>query len=161
MNPAMHHTPSDTISSITPLACSSLGLVVVDGSVRAGFPSPAEDYSCESLDISKILVPHPLATYLIRAKGDSMVKAGINDDDLLVVDKSLRAASGDIVCALVDNYFTVKYLVKKRGAFRLCAGNPTYPDIVPKDGESIEVWGVVTFAITRLHQLRPLRRNAA
>lgn len=158
MNTAMRLPPVDTITSVTPLVCGSLGLAVVDGSVRAGFPSPAEDFACESLDIGKILVPHPLATFLIRAKGDSMVLAGVNDGDLLVTDRSLRPTAGDVVCAVLDGYFTVKYLSKKRGTFRLCAANPTYPDIVPKDGESIEVWGVVTFAITKLHQVRPVRR---
>lgn len=131
---------------------------MIDGNVRAGFPSPAEDFACESLDISKILVPNPISTYLIRAKGDSMVLAGINDMDLLITDRSLQAVSGDIVCALLDNYFTVKYLVKKRGSFRLCAANATFPDIVPKEGQSLEVWGVCTFAITKLHQVRSLRR---
>ena len=150
--------PADAITSITPLVCGALDLVLVDGSVRAGFPSPAEDFACESLDISKILVPNPLATFLIRAKGDSMIPAGVNDGDLLVTDRSLRAGSGDVVCAVLDGYFTIKYLSKKRGTYRLCAANPTYPDFVPKDGESIEVWGVVTFAITKLFQLRPVRR---
>lgn len=123
-----------------PLACST---------VPAGFPSPAEDWVEERLDLYKMLVEHPACTFFVQARGDSMREAGILDGDILVVDRVLRAEHGDIVIAVVDNDLTVKRLYKRAGLFRLQPANPTYPDIVPKDGQSIEIWGVVTASVTR------------
>ena len=76
-----------------------------------------------------------------------MREAGIFDGDVLVVDKAIRERHGHIVVALVDSEFTVKKLHKLHGVVRLVAANPTYPDIVPREGQTIQIWGVVTFAI--------------
>ena len=84
------------------------------GSVVAGFPSPAEQYMEPPLDLNELLVRHPAATYFVRVSGDSMIGAGINDGDLLVVDRSLRPADGDIIIACVDGDFTVK-MYRERG----------------------------------------------
>ena len=80
----------------------------VSGSVVAGFPSPAEQYLEPPLDLNELLVRRPAATYFVRVEGDSMVGAGIHDGDLLVVDRSLRPADGDVIIASVDGDFTVK-----------------------------------------------------
>lgn len=133
-----------------PLACSPTIVVVVEGAVKAGFPSPADDYNCKPVDLSEVLIRHPQATFLIRASGFSMKEAGILDGDLLVVDRAIQAQPNHIVCAVVNSLFTVKYLRKRAGKFRLAAADPTFPDIIPRDGEQIEVWGVVTSSITRL-----------
>ena len=82
----------------------------VSGSVVAGFPSPAEQYQEPPLDLNELLVKRPAATYFVRVEGDSMVGAGIRDGDLLVVDRSLRPADGDVIIASVDGDFTVKTL---------------------------------------------------
>ena len=82
----------------------------VSGSVAAGFPSPAEQYLEPPLDLNELLVRRPAATYFVRVEGDSMVGAGIRDGDLLVVDRSLRPADGDVIIASVDGDFTVKTL---------------------------------------------------
>ena len=82
----------------------------LSGSVVAGFPSPAEQYMEPPLDLNELLVKHPAATYFVRVSGDSMTGAGINDGDLLVVDRSFRPADGDIIIACVDGDFTVKIL---------------------------------------------------
>ena len=82
----------------------------VSGSVVAGFPSPAEQYLEPPLDLNELLVRRPAATYFVRVQGDSMVGAGISDGDLLVVDRSLRPADGDVIIASVDGDFTVKTL---------------------------------------------------
>ena len=82
----------------------------VSGSVVAGFPSPAEQYLEPPLDLNELLVRRPAATYFVRVEGDSMVGAGIRDGDLLVVDRSLRPADGDVIIASVDGDFTVKTL---------------------------------------------------
>ena len=76
-----------------------------------------------------------------------MREAGIDDGDLIVVDRALTASHGCIVVAVVDGEFTVKYLHQRFGRVKLRAANPTYPDIVPKDGQTIELWGVVTSCI--------------
>ncbi len=112
--------------------------------VCAGFPSPAEDLQERSLSLDQILVTHPQATYLMRVRGLSMVEAGIFDNDLLVVNRALKPRHNHIVVAIVDGEFTVKYLHQRQGRIRLKAANPTYPDIVPRDGQTLEVWGVVT-----------------
>ena len=80
----------------------------VSGSVVAGFPSPAEQYQEPPLDLNELLVKRPAATYFVRVEGDSMIGAGISDGDLLVVDRSLRPADGDVIIASVDGDFTVK-----------------------------------------------------
>ena len=82
----------------------------VSGSVVAGFPSPAEQYQETPLDLNELLVKRPAATFFVRVQGDSMCGAGIHDGDLLVVDRSLRPADGDIIIACVDGDFTVKTL---------------------------------------------------
>lgn len=117
--------------------------------VRAGFPSPAEDFSVNRLDLTQILVTHPQATFLLRVAGNSMRDAGIDDGDTLVVDRAIKPHHGQVVVAVVDGEFTVKYLHQRAGRVRLKAANPTFPDIVPRDGQTIEVWGVVSSCIKR------------
>lgn len=119
------------------------------GSTCAGFPSPAEDLQERRIDLSEQLITHPQATFIIKVRGLSMVEAGIFDGDLLVVNRALKPKHNSVVVAVVDGEFTVKYLYQRQGRVRLKAANPTFPDIVPKDGQSLEVWGVVTAAIKR------------
>ena len=135
----------------SPLPCdpSPLILPVAGDCVRAGFPSPAEDFQVERLDLTTILVSHPQATFFLRLRGDSMHDAGLFDGDLLVVNRALKPVNGDVVIAVVDGEFTCKTLWLKFGRMKLVAANPTYPEIVPKEGQTIEVWGVVTASIKR------------
>jgi DNA polymerase V len=116
--------------------------------VVAGFPSPAEEFNTQRVDLTQQLVKHPQATFLARASGRSMESFGIHDGSVLVVDKAVRERSGHIVLAVVDGDFTVKQLQIRQGRMRLVAGNPTFPDIVPREGQTIEIWGVVTSVIT-------------
>lgn len=118
-------------------------------SVRAGFPSPAEDFAVNRLDLTQLLITHPQATYLLRVAGTSMQDAGIGDGDTIVVDRAIKPRHGHVVVAVVDGEFTVKYLHQRAGRVRLKAANPTFPDIVPKEGQTIEVWGVVSACIKR------------
>lgn len=115
--------------------------------VCAGFPSPAEDLGAQRIDLTKMLITHAQATYFIRASGHSMVEAGIFDNDILVVNKALKPRHNHIVVAVVDGDFTVKQLYQRAGRIKLKAANPTHPDIVPKEGQTIEIWGVVTATI--------------
>ena len=116
-------------------------------SVAAGFPSPAEDYATKAIDLNDALIKHPQATFLMRIAGASMRDAGIDDGDVVLVDRALRSIHGSIIIAVVDGEFTCKRLHKRGGAIKLQAANPTYPDIVPKDGQMVELWGVVTKVI--------------
>ncbi len=144
----------------------------LSGSVVAGFPSPAEQYMEPPLDLNELLVKRPAATYFVRVSGDSMTGAGINDGDLLVVDRSLRPADGDIIIACVDGDFTVK-VFRERGTgngerrrrergmgngeremengreIRLVAANPQYPDIVLKSDQELDYFGKVIACIHR------------
>lgn len=129
-------------------------LRLVEATVCAGFPSPAEDFAVDRLDLASILITHPQATYFMGVRGDSMQGVGIFDRDLLVVNKALRPVHGDVVVAVIDGDFTCKTLWRRNGRVKLVAANPTFPDIVPKDGQIIEVWGVVTATIKRFRQVK-------
>ena len=115
--------------------------------VEAGFPSPADDYLDEMLDLNEHLIKNPTATFMVRAKGDSMINAGIRSGDLLVVDKSLEAANEDIVIAMIDGHFTVKRLRRSGGTLRLVPENPAHSPIVINSESNVEIWGVVTNVI--------------
>ena len=117
--------------------------------VQAGFPSPAEDFAVKRIDLTEVLVTHPQATFLLRVSGESMKDAGIFDGDMLVVNKAIKPRHGHIVVAVVDGEFTVKYLHMRAGRVKLKPANVTFPEISPKEGQTLEVWGVVTSAIKR------------
>ncbi|CAI0742846.1 DNA polymerase V subunit UmuD [Serratia entomophila] len=114
--------------------------------VACGFPSPAQDYVESRLDIGKLLVRHPNATYFVRASGDSMVDGNIKDGDLLIVDSALTPEHGNIVIAAVDGEFTVKKL-QRHPDLRLLPMNPAYAPIVFGDETQLEIFGVVTFIV--------------
>ena len=115
--------------------------------VSAGFPSPAEDYVDRKLDLNELLIRHPAATFFVRVAGDSMIGAGIRHNDILIVDRSLEAASGRIVIAVVGGELTVKRLVQDRHGLRLVAENPDYPPLPLTEEGGCEVWGVVTAVV--------------
>ena len=119
----------------------------ISGSVVAGFPSPAEQYLEPPLDLNEFLIKRPAATYFVRVEGDSMIGAGIHDGDLLVVDRSLRPASGDVIIASVDGDFTVKTYRRDKDGVRLAPANPAYPIIYIKKGQELDYFGKVTACI--------------
>lgn len=114
---------------------------VLAESVRAGFPQPADDSVQDSLTLDEFLIEHPSRTVLVRVKGDSMIDAGIHPGDIAVVERNHNALPGDLVVAVVDDEFTLKYLAREKGGFVLKPANPAYPVIRPKD--SLEIFGVV------------------
>jgi DNA polymerase V len=118
--------------------------------VRAGFPSPADDYVEAFLDLNEHLIEHKDATFFVQATGDSMTGAGIQEGNLLVVDRALEARHGDIVIAVIDGELTVKRLEKRRGKIRLVAENPDYAAIEFKEGQELTIWGIVTSVIQRI-----------
>ena len=110
-------------------------------SVQAGFPSPAADTQHDALTIDEFLVEHPSQTVLVTVKGDSMNGAGIHGGDIVVVEKRATAKVGDIVIAIVENEFTLKYLDKEKDRFVLRPANLAYPVIRPQG--DLEIFGVV------------------
>ena len=116
--------------------------------ISAGFPSPADDYIENNLSISELLIKNQLSTFLMKVSGESMIEAGINDGDVLVVDRSLEARSRDIVIAIFEGNLTVKRLIiKADGSAILKAENPLYKNILISEYTELEIWGVVTSAI--------------
>ncbi len=132
-----------------PISQEPLLLPLAGDRIQAGFPSPAEDFAVKRIDLTEILVTHPQATFLLRVSGESMKDAGIFDGDMLVVDKAIKPRHGHIVVAVVDGEFTVKYLYQRAGRVKLRPANPTFPEFAPKEGQTLEVWGVVTCSIKR------------
>ena len=119
-------------------------------SVRAGFPSPAEDYLNESLDFNRDLIKHPEATFYGRVQGDSMIGAGICDGDIAVIDRSIEAEHGNVVVAYINNEFTVKFLDlshKKDGYIELKPANDAFQPIRIDADDNFEVWGVIVWTI--------------
>ncbi len=109
------------------------------------WPSPADDYIEERIDLNRKLIKHPNATYLVRVMGDSMINARIEEGDFLIVDRAMETGHGDIVLAVLNGEFTVKRLVRQMNRLFLVAANPKYPpcEITPEMG--FEVWGKVTY----------------
>lgn len=114
--------------------------------VSAGFPSPATDYIESTLDLNELCIQHPAATYFVRVQGDSMVGAGIEDGDILVVDRSLQAGQGDIVIAGWNGELTCKRL-ELNPVPQLVACNPAYPPIAIPEDQTLDVFGVVVSVV--------------
>lgn len=127
-----------------------LELPFADEGVRAGFPSPAQDYMDKSLDFNKELILHPAATFYAKVSGESMIDAGINNGDIVVIDRALEPRHGDVVVAFVNGEFTMKYLdlsYREYGEIWLRPGNKSYPSFCITDGDEFTIWGVVAKVI--------------
>ncbi|KRW15970.1 DNA polymerase V [Acinetobacter baumannii] len=122
--------------------------------VAAGFPSPAQDDIEQALDLNEYLIRNENATFIVKANSLSMLEAGIDIDDPLIVDRSIPAKSGDIVIALIDNDFTVKRLMIdtqfQPPKVWLKAENPDYQNIYIEEGQELVIWGVVTYNLKRM-----------
>lgn len=114
--------------------------------VQAGFPSPAQDYVESTLDLNELCIKHPAATYFVRASGDSMTGAGINHNDILIVDRSLTARHGDVVIAGMDGELTVKELQLSPYP-ALLSHNPSYPSLRIRNEGELDIFGVVSYVI--------------
>jgi DNA polymerase V len=126
-------------------------LPLYESRVQAGFPSPADDYSEGTLDLNELLVKNPTATFYVRAQGDSMIGAGIEEGDILVVDRSVDVVHGKIIIAVVNGDLTVKRFHKTSdGAVSLLPDNPKYSPLQITDEMDFSVWGVVTSVVRAL-----------
>lgn len=128
---------------------SELQLSYADGGIHAGFPSPAQDYIESGIDLNRELVRHKASTFYGRVVGNSMVDAGIDEGDILVIDKSLEAQDGDLVVCYVEGEFAIKFLSVENGKVLLKPANPDYPTLEVKSCDDFRVWGVVTYTIKK------------
>jgi len=120
--------------------------------IKAGFPSPADDYSKDSLDFNRDMIPHPESTFYARVDGDSMIGAGIDSGDIAVIDRLQEPADGDIIVAFVEGEFTIKFLDlshREEGYIQLKPANPQYPVIRIDETDTFQVWGVVIYTIKK------------
>lgn len=129
---------------------SEVSLPLYTASISAGFPSPAENHIDKKIDLNVELIKHPAATFFVRVEGDSMIGAGIQSNDILIVDRSIEPRSGKIVVAIVSGEFTVKKLIKKDENLFLVPENPKYPTLLITKEMEFSIWGVVTYAIHSL-----------
>lgn len=127
---------------------TELSLIFADEGIQAGFPSPAQDYISESIDLNKTLVEHPAATFYAKVVGDSMAGEGIYEGDILVIDKSIEPEHGDLAVCCIDGEFTLKRLrFMADGNLFLMPSNRKYRPIeVTKDNDFL-VWGIVVYTI--------------
>jgi len=128
-------------------ATKKFRIPLLNDSVSAGFPSPADDYTEENIDLNEHLISNPFSTFFLRVKGESMINAGIKDKDLIIVDKSLIPKPGNIIIAMIDGEFTIKRLSIKNDELYLKAENNNYPDFRFKNHIDVQIWGVVIYSI--------------
>ncbi|CAM4001929.1 LexA family transcriptional regulator [Flavobacterium sinopsychrotolerans] len=120
------------------------------GGVSAGFPSPAADFMENNIDLNKELSENPLATFYIKVKGNSMINAGINDKDVLVVDRSIEPRNNAIAICFIDGEFTVKRIQVAQDCLYLMPENPNYQPIKVTEENQLIIWGMVTYVIKKV-----------
>ena len=127
-------------------------LPFVDGGIKAGFPSPAQDYLTDSIDLNRDIIKHKESTFYARVDGDSMKDAGIGNGDIVVVDRALDARDGDFVVAFLDKEFTIKqFKMDKAGEYAwLVPYNSDYSPIKVTADNDFLIWGVITFTIKKM-----------
>lgn len=128
----------------------SLYLPYVESGISAGFPSPANDFLDIAIDLNKEYIKHPSATFFARVKGTSMLGAGLNDGDLLIIDRSLEPKNGKIAVCYIDGEFTVKSLKIEKDVCYLMPANEAYKPIRVDSESNFLVWGIVTTVIKKV-----------
>ena len=126
------------------------GLQFFESRVQAGFPSPAQGEYADSIDLNRALITNPAATFCARVIGNSMVDAGINEGDLLIIDRSITPHDGNIAVCFVDGDFTVKRLSIRDNAVYLTPANSAFPELKVEENSSFQVWGVVSHIIKKM-----------
>ena len=132
-----------------PISNAAVDLSQIFAKISAGFPSPAADHAHKRIDLTEQLILHPDASFLFQVTGWSMKDAGIYDQDYILVDRAIDAVHGLIVLAVLDGEFTVKRLYKRGKVIRLMPENAEFEPIEIKEGNTLEIWGVVTFNVRR------------
>ena len=136
---------------IKPKKANSMGQYLVEQGISAGFPSPANDFKEIRISLDKELVKNPEATFYARVSGESMIEAGIDDGDLLVIDRSLSPENGKIAVCFIDGEFTVKRIIKKERKLYLRPENKNYKEIEVNENNELKIWGIVTYVVKSLN----------
>jgi len=145
----MRHLYS-AIEMYKPALQSSMALPLANQGISAGFPSPADDFLDLSIDLNKELIKHPYATFYGRVSGDSMTGVGLDDGDLLIIDKSLEPQDGKIAVCFIDGEFTVKRIKLDKDSLWLMPENKKYKPIKVTEENEFIIWGVVTSVIKNM-----------
>lgn len=131
---------------------SGIEIPYFEGGISAGFPSPADDFREDRISLDRELINDPDATFFARVNGDSMQGAGMDDGDLLVIDRSIEAYDGSIAVCFVEGEFTVKRIKKEKDKIFLMPENPKYEPIEISGDKILNIWGVVTNIVKRVHK---------
>jgi DNA polymerase V len=142
---------SKNLTFFTPKSSNGLGVIFLDTGISAGFPSPAEDFKEERLSLDNELIKNKEATFFARVSGQSMVGAGLDDNDLLVIDRSLEPTNNKIAVCFLDGEFTVKRLKINKEGLWLQPENPNYPSIKITEENDFLIWGIVTNVIKKVY----------
>lgn len=137
------------ISEVKPDEKTS-GLQFFESRVQAGFPSPAQGEYADTIDLNRALITNPAATFCARVIGNSMVDAGINEGDLLIIDRSLTPHNGNIAVCFIDGDFTVKRLSIRDDGVYLTPANASFPELRVEEDSNFQVWGVVSHIIKKV-----------
>ena len=140
----------EKLTFLKPKKEDSLGQWLVEQGISAGFPSPADDFKEIRISLDKELIKNTESTFYARVNGDSMVGAGLDDGDLIVIDKSLEPRSGKIAVCFVNGEFTVKRIKKEKNRLYLVAENKKYKSIEIKEENELVIWGVVEYVIKKV-----------
>mgnify|MGYP001162348185 FL=1 len=133
-----------------PNSDNKLDAILINAGISAGFPSPAGDFKQERISLDKELIKNKEATFFARVSGESMINAGLEDGDLIVIDRSIEPANNKIAVCFVEGEFTVKRLIVKKDRIWLKPENSSYKPIEVKDEDRLIIWGVVTNVIKKL-----------
>ncbi len=127
-----------------------INIPLVGNRIAAGFPSPAQDYIEETLDLNEFLIAHPASTFFIKVEGYSMINAGIFPEDILIVDRAVEAGDNKIIIAVYNGELTIKRLKIIKNRWFLVPENPEYEEIEIKEDTDFQVWGTVVYSIHKI-----------
>lgn len=142
--------PNDSIQIFPANIADDTWIPLAGQGISAGFPSPADDFLDNSIDLNKVVIKNPNATFYGRVSGDSMIDAGLSDGDLLVIDKSLEPSDGKIAVCFIDGEFTVKRIKMGVDCCYLMPANKHYKPMRVTEENAFVVWGIVTTVIKKL-----------
>ena len=146
----MNTKTSKNLTFFTPKTSESDGTVLIDTGISAGFPSPADDFRETRISLDEELITNKEATFFAKVSGQSMIGAGLDDNDLLVIDRSLEPQNNKIAVCFLDGEFTVKRLRVENDEVWLQPENPDYPIIKITEENNLVIWGIVTSVIKKL-----------
>ena len=140
----------EKLTFLKPKESNLMGQWLVEEGISAGFPSPADDFKETRISLDKELVKNKESTFYARVSGDSMIDAGLEDGDLLVIDRSIEPVNGKIAICLIDGDFTVKRIKKNKKKIYLVAENKKYKSVELKEENELIIWGIVEYVIKKI-----------